>query len=94
MTTHPALVNRQCRLAARPLGNPKDSDWLFTSEPVAQPQDGGVLVRTLYLSLDPVMRGWMNRRQELHPAGGHRRGDAGWWHRCGRSLASSSLCGG
>jgi NADPH-dependent curcumin reductase len=67
MTTHPALVNRQCRLAARPLGNPKDSDWQFTSEPVAQPQDGGVLVRTLYLSLDPAMRGWMNEGKSYIP---------------------------
>jgi NADPH-dependent curcumin reductase CurA len=54
------LVNHQIRLAARPLGLPKDSDWNHTSEPVAEPQEGGVLVRTLSLSLDPAMRGWMN----------------------------------
>jgi len=62
-----AAVNHQIRLAARPVGSPKDSDWQFTSEPVAQPGDGGVLVRTLYLSLDPAMRGWMNEGKSYIP---------------------------
>lgn len=60
MTSLASLTNRQIRLAARPVGLPKDSDWQHTTEPVAEPQDGGVLVRTRYLSLDPAMRGWMN----------------------------------
>jgi NADPH-dependent curcumin reductase len=55
-----ALVNHQVRLAARPIGLPKPSDWKFTEAPVAEPADGGVLVKTLALSLDPAMRGWMN----------------------------------
>ena len=54
------LVNHQVRLAARPVGLPTRADWAFTTEPVAQPGPGGVLVKTLYLSLDPAMRGWMN----------------------------------
>jgi NADPH-dependent curcumin reductase len=54
------LVNRQLRLAARPVGLPKPSDWEFTEQPVAEPADGEVLVKVLYLSLDPAMRGWMN----------------------------------
>jgi len=53
-------VNHQCRLAARPVGLPTEEDWSLTEEPVAEPADGEVLVRTLYLSLDPAMRGWMN----------------------------------
>ncbi len=57
MTT---LNNRQFRLAARPVGLPKSSDWKFTSEPVRELADGEVLVKVLYLSLDPAMRGWMN----------------------------------
>lgn len=60
-------VNHQIRLAARPVGLPKDSDWMFTTEPVAQPADGGVLVRTLSLSLDPAMRGWMNEGKSYIP---------------------------
>lgn len=54
------LTNRQFRLAARPQGMPKDSDWNLTSEPVRELADGEILVKTLYLSLDPAMRGWMN----------------------------------
>ncbi len=54
------LVNHQFRLAARPVGLPKPSDWQYTEEPVSEPGDGEVLVKILYISLDPAMRGWMN----------------------------------
>ena len=60
MTAFDSLTNHQVRLAARPVGLPKRSDWSFTSEPVAEPDADGVLVQTLSLSLDPAMRGWMN----------------------------------
>ena len=53
-------ANHQYRLAARPAGLPKADDWKFTEEPVADPKDGEVLVKVLYISLDPAMRGWMN----------------------------------
>jgi NADPH-dependent curcumin reductase len=53
-------INHQIRLAARPVGLPKRSDWQFTENPVPAPRDGEVLVRVLYISLDPAMRGWMN----------------------------------
>ncbi|HEX9172662.1 MAG TPA: NADP-dependent oxidoreductase [Telluria sp.] len=56
----PALTNQQFRLAARPSGLPKPSDWAMTSEAVGDAADGEVVVKTLYLSLDPAMRGWMN----------------------------------
>jgi NADPH-dependent curcumin reductase len=66
---HPT-VNRQFRLAARPVGLPKKSDWHFTAEDVAQPADGQVLVKVLQLSLDPAMRGWMNEgRSYIPPVG-------------------------
>ena len=55
-----ALTNHQIRLASRPVGLPTRANWKFTTEPVAEPGLGGVLVKTLYLSLDPAMRGWMN----------------------------------
>jgi NADPH-dependent curcumin reductase CurA len=61
------LVNHQCRLAARPVGLPKASDWQFTEEPLAEPGEGGVLVKTLALSLDPAMRGWMNEGKSYIP---------------------------
>ncbi len=53
-------TNRQVRLAARPEGLPKRSDWKFTEESVRAPAEGEVVVKVLYLSLDPAMRGWMN----------------------------------
>lgn len=56
----PALQNQQYRLAARPFGLPKPSDWKIVIEPVRDITDGEILVKTLYLSLDPAMRGWMN----------------------------------
>ena len=58
MTT--TLTNQQFRLAARPVGLPKDSDWQNTAEPVRELADGEILVKVIYLSLDPAMRGWMN----------------------------------
>jgi NADPH-dependent curcumin reductase CurA len=57
MTT---LSNQQYRLAARPIGMPKHSDWSFTTEAVRDLVDGEIIVQTIYLSLDPAMRGWMN----------------------------------
>ncbi len=60
-------VNHQVRLAARPVGLPKESDWEHTEEPVAEPGDGDVLVKVLYLSLDPAMRGWMNDARSYMP---------------------------
>jgi NADPH-dependent curcumin reductase CurA len=65
MTT--TLSNQQFRLAARPVGMPKDSDWQRTSEPVRELADGDILVKVLYLSLDPAMRGWMNEGKSYIP---------------------------
>jgi hypothetical protein len=53
-----AKINRQWRLAARPVGLFKESDFKLTEEPVSDPNEGQVLVRNLYLSLDPTNRGW------------------------------------
>lgn len=64
------LTNHQFRLAARPVGLPKRSDWNYVEEPVRDPGPGEVLVKTLYLSLDPAMRGWMNEgRSYVAPVG-------------------------
>jgi len=53
-------TNHQFRLAARPTGLPKRTDWNYTEEPVADPGPGQLIIKILYLSLDPAMRGWMN----------------------------------
>jgi NADPH-dependent curcumin reductase len=63
-------VNHQVRLAARPVGLPQASDWAHTEEAIPEPADGQVLVQTMYLSLDPAMRGWMNEgRSYIAPVG-------------------------
>ena len=62
------VTNHQVRLAARPVGLPKATDWSFTEESVGEPADGHVLVKVLYISLDPAMRGWMNEgRSYMRP---------------------------
>ena len=53
------LTNRQWRLAARPQGLIKESDFEWVEEPVRSLADGEVLVRNIYLSLDPANRGWV-----------------------------------
>jgi NADPH-dependent curcumin reductase len=60
-------TNHQFRLAARPEGLPKRSDWDFTEERARDPGEGEVLVKVLYLSLDPAMRGWMNQARSYVP---------------------------
>ncbi|MBS1875680.1 MAG: NADP-dependent oxidoreductase [Acidobacteria bacterium] len=55
-----ALKNRRIVLAARPKGEPKDADFRLEELDVPVPEDGQVVLRTLYLSLDPYMRGRMN----------------------------------
>jgi NADPH-dependent curcumin reductase len=67
MSTITSLINHQVRLASRPVGLPTRDNWNFTSEPVAEPGPGGVLVKTLNLSLDPAMRGWMNEGKSYIP---------------------------
>ncbi|HEV1994475.1 MAG TPA: NADP-dependent oxidoreductase, partial [Candidatus Acidoferrum sp.] len=65
-----SLVNHQFRLAAHPVGLPKRSDWTYTEEPVRGTVDGELLVKLLYISLDPAMRGWMNEgRSYIAPVG-------------------------
>ena len=67
MTAITALSNHQIRLASRPVGLPTRANWSNTTEPVVEPGPGGVLVKTLYLSLDPAMRGWMNEGKSYIP---------------------------
>lgn len=67
MTKHEA-VNRQIVLASRPHGAPTDSNFKLLESPIPQPEDGQVLLRTLYLSLDPYMRGRMSDAPSYAPS--------------------------
>ncbi|MCO5145453.1 MAG: NADP-dependent oxidoreductase [Aquamicrobium sp.] len=53
-------VNRRIVLASRPVGAPAPENFRLEETPVPQPGEGEVLVRNLYLSLDPYMRGRMS----------------------------------
>ena len=53
-------VNRQILLKSRPEGAPSLDNFELTESPVREPGEGEVLTRTLYLSLDPYMRGRMS----------------------------------
>ena len=57
-------INRQITLAARPANYPTESDFNLIESPVPQPGEGEVLVRTIWLSLDPYQRG---RMRANHP---------------------------
>src|SRR5665213_1943687 len=52
-----AATQRQFQLVARPEGLPKESDFNLVEAPLPAPQQGEVIVQTLYLSVDPYMRG-------------------------------------
>jgi len=62
-----ALMNHSFELAARPVGLPKRTDWNFKETPVREPGADELLVKIIYISLDPAMRGWMNESRSYVP---------------------------
>ncbi len=58
-----ASVNRQWLLASRPVGFPKAGDFRLAETPVPKPGPNQMLVRTLWLSVDPYQRGRMSDRK-------------------------------
>ncbi len=62
-----AAVNHLFRLKARPQGMVKREDFDYVEEPTPELEDGQVLVKVLYISLDPAMRGWMNEGRSYVP---------------------------
>ncbi|HYP25449.1 MAG TPA: NADP-dependent oxidoreductase [Blastocatellia bacterium] len=62
-----AEVNRQWRLAARPVGFLKETDFEWKEGPVPAPGDGELLVRNIYISVDPTNRGWVGEQETYLP---------------------------
>ena len=60
MTAQPPTTSRRIVLAARPRGRPSPSDFRLEHVPVPAPVEGQVLLRTMFLSLDPYMRQQMD----------------------------------
>jgi NADPH-dependent curcumin reductase CurA len=54
------VKSTQIRLVSRPVGEPRDSDFEVGTVDLPEPEDGQVLLRVVYLSLDPYMRGRMS----------------------------------
>ena len=59
-TTALPTTTREIQLAARPVGRPVPSDFRLAASDLPELQEGQVLVRNLFLSVDPYMRGRMN----------------------------------
>ena len=55
-------------LAARPQGEPKLSDFRVETVPMPKPGEGEFLARTIWLSLDPYMRGRMDESKSYAAA--------------------------
>jgi hypothetical protein len=60
-------VNRQWRLKSRPTGLIKADNFELVSQPIPEPGAGQLLIRSVYLSLDPAMRGWLTDRPSYVP---------------------------
>ncbi|MGP4971498.1 NADP-dependent oxidoreductase [Psychrobacter aquimaris] len=53
-------TNRQIKLASRPIGEPKAENFDMATSDIPSPNNNEMLLRTVYLSLDPYMRGRMS----------------------------------
>ncbi len=60
-------ISREIRLASRPKGMPAPQNFTIASVEIGPPIDGEVLVRNLFMSVDPYMRGRMNEGKSYVP---------------------------
>jgi NADPH:quinone reductase len=61
------MQNKEIRLASRPAGMPTLENFQFADTDTPKPADGEVLVRMLYISVDPYLRGRMRDRKSYVP---------------------------
>ena len=62
-----AFINHRFTLASRPVGMPKRTDWSYEEETVRELHKGELLIKVLFISLDPAMRGWMKQNKSYVP---------------------------
>ena len=60
-------IDHQIVLNSRPVGTPSPHDFLLQERIVQEPSSGQILLRTLFLSLDPYMRGRMSDAPSYAP---------------------------
>jgi len=61
------MKSREVRLAQRPVGEPKPEDFEIAEVELGEPEDGRLLVRNKFMSVDPYMRGRMNDAKSYVP---------------------------
>jgi len=64
------MQNQEIRFASRPVGMATRENFQFVESEIPQPKDAEVLVRTLYISVDPYLRGRMREGRSYVPAFG------------------------
>ncbi len=64
----PTITSREIRLASRPAGIPTAANFSLAQRDLAPLRDGQVLVRNLFMSVDPYMRGRMNEGKSYVPS--------------------------
>mmetsp|Transcript_24891 Transcript_24891/g.37604 ORF Transcript_24891/g.37604 Transcript_24891/m.37604 type:complete len:369 (+) Transcript_24891:169-1275(+) len=68
MTSHDEFCNKRLLLIHRPKGMPRPEDFRLDVKPLSKtPPIGGVIFQTLYVSIDPAMRGWMSAAASYLP---------------------------
>ena len=60
-------MNKQIILKQRPIGLPNENTWAIKESQIPKAEDGQVVVKTHYVSLDPAMRGWVNDQRSYIP---------------------------
>ncbi|MGC6471872.1 MAG: NADP-dependent oxidoreductase [Parvibaculales bacterium] len=60
-------TNRRFILKRRPEGNPVQEDFSLESSECPELEEGGILVRNHYISLDPAIRGWLDDAPSYMP---------------------------
>ncbi len=61
------MMNKQVILTKRPVGTPSEDTWRVEEHEIPNAGPGEVVVKQLYISLDPAMRGWINDAKSYIP---------------------------
>ena len=61
------ILSREIRLRRRPTGMPDEDDFALATVPIPELRPGELLVRNIYMSVDPYMRGRMNAGKSYTP---------------------------
>ncbi len=65
--TEQSTTNHAWLLASRPSSEPTEDNFRYVAQPTPEIKDGEILLRTIYLSLDPYMRGRMDEGKSYAP---------------------------